>query len=299
MQPAKSMPALPSLTEAWQKQSNYLKMANEDRLSRSDAFVKQAREENARLSNFRSLQRSSIEKSRKQEKVAQIQRMRATTSERETRWGQKLADHPFSRDLWKEDAKIYDLNRAKDDKEQKRRKDTLQREIEDRGNQIKQKCSEVDELDSLRKERKCLLENYKVLKTRLEMEKKNNKSGAAQTQTSQPQVPAQATPETAKSRSFFISPAHHGAVTCRPHEQLVPSSEDIARTTRTEMEAVCPLEESAGEYYTKWSSETGEKSQAAVQGDKDCIDTIDSNDVADRSTTPKDEVVVDVQPQSA
>jgi len=274
------MPSLPSL-QASQRQSDGLKMANDYKLARSDGFMKQAHaifsEDYYRLSHFRSLQRLAIEKERKQEKLDQLRRMRVTNNAREARWCQKLADHPFSRDLWKEDVKIYDRNRAKDAAEQKRRKDTLQREIEDRGNQIKKKCTEVDELEVLRKERRCLLENHKVLKTRLDIERKNIRSGVVPEP--QPQMPPKATPEAAVSASsFFISPTRHGAVTCRPKS---------VESRSVETEVACPLEESATAYYTKWS---GEKSQGDVQGAKNSNDASNRGDSIDQATTPKDRV---------
>merc|ERR1712232_170139 len=153
-----------------------VKDSTDQRFVRYQDLREKAQEEGQRLVNFRMSQRVQLEKARRKDKMDQLERMQVDKKSREQRWTQKLAGHPFAVDQWSEDVRIYDRNRARDSEEQQRRRKAYQKEIEERGAKIKQNCEEVDDMEEKRKERKRLIDEQKVLKIRLDIERKTRRA---------------------------------------------------------------------------------------------------------------------------
>merc|ERR1719224_316633 len=93
--------------------------------------------------------------------------------ERDERWTRKLQRSPFAVDLVAEDQRIHEENRVRDNVEQRRQKLMARRNREAHNAIFKRATAEMDELDTLRSEKRMLLENERQLKALRDVEKSN------------------------------------------------------------------------------------------------------------------------------
>merc|ERR1719454_2846724 len=99
--------------------------------------------------------------------------MSSSRRERDERWIRKLQKSPFAVDMVAENQRIDEENRIRDNVEQRRQKLMARRNREAHNAIFKRATAEMDELDTLRSEKRMLLENEKQLKALCDVEKSN------------------------------------------------------------------------------------------------------------------------------
>merc|ERR1712232_188479 len=85
----------------------------------------------------------------------------------------KMWSHPFHTDQWKEDEKLYKMNRRNDNATRRKEKTALLRAREAHGMILARAYSETDVLDEMRVEKRAMLEHTRALKALSDCEKSN------------------------------------------------------------------------------------------------------------------------------
>merc|ERR1719229_1480495 len=109
----------------------------------------------------------------KRERQRYLEKLSASQCDRDERWSRKLQRSPFAVDLVAENQRIDEENRVRDHVEQRRQR-LVSKQGRDAHNSIfKRITAENDELESLRREKRLLLENERQLKALRDVERSN------------------------------------------------------------------------------------------------------------------------------
>merc|ERR1719502_2198289 len=149
------------------------KTEERERLLRRLEMCAKAREESTKIMSMRFAERDVVKNHMARERLEVKQTMINAKNEREERWGRKLQRSPFAVDLVAENQRIDEENRVRDNVEQRRQKLMARRNREAHNAIFKRATAEMDELDTLRSEKRMLLENEKQLKALRDVEKSN------------------------------------------------------------------------------------------------------------------------------
>eukprot|EP00928_Gymnodinium_smaydae_P066562 TRINITY_DN49555_c0_g1_i1.p2 TRINITY_DN49555_c0_g1~~TRINITY_DN49555_c0_g1_i1.p2 ORF type:complete len:195 (-),score=50.01 TRINITY_DN49555_c0_g1_i1:37-621(-) len=138
-----------------------------------------ARREAKTLSACSNVFRGIVKDRMADEMYQHIRTHRLAKEERVERWVQKTADHPFHTDLWKEDEAVFRANKARDEASRRRTVQAQRRANEAHGLILSRAYSETDVLDELRREKRTMLENEKLVKAWGDVEKSHLRGAKA------------------------------------------------------------------------------------------------------------------------
>uniref|UniRef100_A0A7R9ZUT9 Uncharacterized protein n=1 Tax=Pyrodinium bahamense TaxID=73915 RepID=A0A7R9ZUT9_9DINO len=150
--------------------------AEHHRLMRRLEHNARAREKADRLEGSNSVMMGLSKQQSKREHSQFIMDMQKTHQERVDRWTRKTQANPLNADLWAEDQKIFELNRARDkqERQQRKREEKLRREAHE--SIYARAMADVDELAILRNEKRMLVQNEKELKAMRDVERTNGRA---------------------------------------------------------------------------------------------------------------------------
>jgi hypothetical protein len=149
------------------------KTEERERLLRRLEMCAKAREESTKIMSLRFAERDAVKNNMHRERQQVKEQMIVSKNDREERWSRKLQRSPFAVDLVAEDQRIHEENRVRDNVEQRRQRLMARRNREAHNAIFKRATAEMDELDTLRAEKRMLLENERQLKALRDVEKSN------------------------------------------------------------------------------------------------------------------------------
>ncbi|CAE8660889.1 unnamed protein product, partial [Polarella glacialis] len=135
-----------------------------ERLLRRLDMCAKAREESTKIMSIRFAQRDAVKADLKQGRHVLNEKIRASQRDRDQRWSRRMQRSPFAVDLVAENQRIDEENRVRKLVEQKRLKEAVTRSRDAHNNIFRRATAESDELDTLRTEKRLLLENERQLK---------------------------------------------------------------------------------------------------------------------------------------
>jgi hypothetical protein len=149
------------------------KTEERERLLRRLEMCAKAREESTKIMSLRFAERDVLKNNYYKERADQKNEHVNAIQERTERWIRKTQKSPFAVDLVAEDQRIDEENRARGQWERRRQQLMARRNREAHNAIFKRATAEMDELDTLRAEKRMLLENERQLKALRDVEKSN------------------------------------------------------------------------------------------------------------------------------